>query len=85
METLDQIALRIAAKMKSEGWDIGLSAASVLANRLVDELEKQKPVVWCAPTEHEGRIVYEHSSEPIPNADTFPLFAAPVPESKGRE
>lgn len=32
--------------------------------------------VHCTPTEHEGRIVYEHTSEPIPNADGFVLYAA---------
>ncbi|MCK9550264.1 hypothetical protein [Aquamicrobium sp.] len=30
--------------------------------------------VHCTPTEHDGRIVYEHTSEPIPNADGFVLY-----------
>lgn len=34
----------------------------------------------CTPTEHDGRIVYEHTSEPIPNADGFVLYAAPAPD-----
>lgn len=33
-------------------------------------------VVHCTPIEHEGQIVYEHTSEPIPNADGFVLYAA---------
>lgn len=36
--------------------------------------------VHCTPTEHDGRIVYEHTSEPIPNADGFVLYAAPAPD-----
>lgn len=39
--------------------------------------QKQVPV-YCTPTEHEGRIVYEHTSEPIPNSDGFVLYAAPA-------
>lgn len=36
--------------------------------------------VYCTPTEHEGRIVYEHTDDPIPNADGFVLYAAaPAP------
>lgn len=35
--------------------------------------------VYCTPTEHEGRIVYEHTDEPTPNADGFVLYA-PVPD-----
>lgn len=38
----------------------------------------QEPI-YCTPTEHEGRIVYEHTSAPIPMADSFKLYAAPVP------
>lgn len=34
--------------------------------------------VYCTPTEHEGRILYEHTDEPIPNADSFRLYASPA-------
>lgn len=56
------------------------------AERLIDDLVRagtagdehgtQMVPVHCTPTEHEGRIVYEHTSEPIPNADGFVLYAA---------
>lgn len=42
--------------------------------------EQKHVPVYCTPTEHEGRIVYEHTSEPIPNADGFVLYAAPAPD-----
>lgn len=41
----------------------------------VCDAAKMMPV-HCTPTESEGRIFYEHTSEPIPNADGFVLYAA---------
>lgn len=47
------------------------------ATQALEQLRKQAPI-YCTPTEHEGRIVYEHTDAPIPNADCFALFASPV-------
>lgn len=43
---------------------------------LLAHIQRGAVPVYCTPTEHEGRIVYEHTSEPIPNADGFVLYAA---------
>lgn len=42
-------------------------------------LQRGAVPVYCTPTEYDGRIVYEHTSEPIPNADGFMLYA-PAPD-----
>lgn len=47
---------------------------------LLAHIQRGAVPVYCTPTEHEGRIVYEHTSEPIPNADGFVLYAAPAPD-----
>lgn len=49
--------------------------------------------IYCTPTEHEGRIVYEHTSAPMPMADSFILYElstpassnAALPEQEGKE
>lgn len=58
-------------------WDEG--PAKTLA-ALLAHIQRGAVPVYCTPTEHEGRIVYEHTSEPIPNADGFVLYAAPAPD-----
>ena len=47
---------------------------------LLAHIQRGAVPVYCTPTEHEGRIVDEHTSEPIPNADGFVLYAAPAPD-----
>lgn len=64
------------AKAVHDGRD---SDCVTLRSALLAHIQRGAVHVHCTPTEHEGRIVYEHTSEPIPNADGFVLYA-PVPD-----
>lgn len=46
---------------------------------------QQCKVVYCTPTEHEGRIVYEHTDAPIPMSDNFKLYTAPAQQLSEEE
>lgn len=65
--------------------NIGAYRTSPLINEaiaLLDvmiEQERNAAPVYCTPTEYEGRIVYEHTDEPLPNADSFKLYRCPKP------
>jgi hypothetical protein len=55
-------------------------ATAFYHSALLAHIQRGAVHVHCTPTEHDGRIVYEHTSEPIPNADGFVLYAAPAPD-----
>lgn len=81
-ELAEEIARRhvdeaLAARVREVG--IQQRAALAPAPDQFRDATKMAPV-HCTPTEHDGRIVYEHTSEPIPNADGFVLYAAPAPD-----
>lgn len=69
---IEQIAVGIK---DAHGLDMSDEAAITLLRHALSKLAEQAGgPVFCAPTEHEGRIVYEHTDKPIPNADSFKLY-----------
>lgn len=69
----------LAARVREVGVQQRAMLAAAPAPDHFRDAAKMAPV-HCTPTEHDGRIVYEHTSEPIPNADGFVLYAAPAPD-----
>ena len=74
MKEAERLAQAYAdAVLLGDGNDEALAA-------LLAHIQRGAVPVYCTPTEHEGRIVYEHTDDPIPNADGFVLYAAaPTP------